>query len=242
VLAVIAAADVSDTATLEMAHGLSDGPRIREPATIRIGVPRRAMADRPDFASVMSSFEAVLSELSRAGVTIVDPCDLPSAEQLQDARSCVFRTEFKAAINAFLYDHDHPCGIDSLKTLIAWNEAHRDAIPYGQSLLLAAEATIGLADPQYRADRLRDVALSRSTGIDAALAAADVDALIAPMGAAAKCTGKAGAPAFAIPAGLDAAGTPFGVTLYTSRGGDRRLLDIGMTIAGIVGDSHVPAI
>jgi amidase len=63
-----------------------------------------------------------------------------------------------------------------------------------------------------------------------------------PGGAAARCTGKAGAPAFAIPAGLDASGAPFGVTLITSRGGDRRLLDIGTTIAGIIGDSHAPAI
>ena len=90
-------------------------------------------------------------------MTIVDPCDLPSAEQLQDVRSSVFRTEFKAALNAFLREHDHPCGINSLATLIRWNEAHPDAIPHGQSLLLAAEATAGLDDPQYRADRARDI-------------------------------------------------------------------------------------
>jgi amidase len=242
VLAVIAGGDAHDTATLDLAHGLSEALHAREPGTIRIGVPRRAMADRADFAGLMSSFEVVLSRLSRGGVTIVDPADLPSAEQLQDVRSSVFRTEFKAAINGFLDDHHSPCGIHSLRALIDWNDAHPDAIPYGQSLLLAAEATTGLDDPQYRRDRRRDIALSRSAGIDAALAAADLDALIAPMGAAAKCTGKAGAPSFAIPAGLDASGAPFGVTLITSRGGDRRLLDIGTTIAGIIGDSHAPAI
>ena len=37
--------------------------RPRDPATIRIGVPRRAMADRPDFAAVMAPFEAVLSKI-----------------------------------------------------------------------------------------------------------------------------------------------------------------------------------
>ena len=65
----------------------------------------------------MAPFEAVLSELSKAGVAIVDPCDLPSAEQLQDVRSSVFRTEFKAALNAFLREHDHPCGINSSATI-----------------------------------------------------------------------------------------------------------------------------
>ena len=102
VLSVIAGADIADTASLEMPHELSGVLRARDPASIRIGVPRRAMADRSDFAAVMSPFEAVLSRLSKAGAAIVDPCDLPSAEQLQDVRSSVFRTEFKAALNAFL--------------------------------------------------------------------------------------------------------------------------------------------
>jgi amidase len=239
-LAVIAGPDSADTATLEAPYGVPGSLSPRDPATIRIGVPRRAMADRPDFAAVMAQFEDVLSRLSKAGVTVVDPCDLPSAEQLQDVRSCVFRTEFKAALNAFLSEHGHPCGIDSLGTLIRWNEAHPDAIPHGQSLLLAAEATAGLDDPQYRADRARDIVLSRSTGIDAAIAASDSDALIAPMAAAAKCTGKAGAPVLAIPAGLDGAGNPFGITLYAPRGHDRRLLDVGAAIAAIVGDRRLP--
>ena len=155
-------------------------------------------------------------------------------------RSSVFRTEFKAALNTFLRDHEHPCGIDSLAALIRWNEAHPEAIPHGQSLLLAAEATAGLDDPQYRADRARDIVLSRTAGIDAAMAASAVDALIAPMTAAAKCTGKAGAPVLAIPVGLDGAGTPFGVTLYASKGRDRHLLDVGAAIAAIIGERHVP--
>ena len=163
VLSVLAGADSSDTASLDMPQDLSGPLTPRDPATIRIGVPRRAMTERPDFAAVMGLFETALSRLSKAGVAIVDPCDLPRAEQLQDVRSSVFRTEFKAALNAFLRDHDDPCGIDSLATLIRWNEAHAEAIPHGQSLLLAAEATAGLDDPQYRADRARDIVLSRTT-------------------------------------------------------------------------------
>ena len=240
VLSVIAGADSTDTASLEMPRDLPGFLQPRDPRTIRIGVPRRAMADRPDFADVMGSFETVLSQLSKAGVAIVDPCDLPSAEQLQDMRSSVFRTEFKAALNAFLSGHDHPCGINSLAALIRWNDAHRDAIPHGQSLLLAAEATTGLDEPQYRADRARDIALSRSAGIDAAVAASGADALIAPMTAAAKCTGKAGAPVLAIPVGLDGKGMPFGVTLYAPKGRDRRLLDVGAAIAAIVGQRCIP--
>jgi amidase len=237
-LAVIGGADSGDTATLDMPHDLAR-PLASPPASsIRIGVPRLAMADRPEFAAVMASFEAVLSRLSKEGVAVVDPCDLPSAEQLRDVRSSVFRTEFKAALNGFL--RDHPCGIDSLASLIRWNAEHPQAIPHGQSLLLAAEATTGLDDPNYRADRARDMVLSRSAGIDAALTASGADVLIAPMTAAAKCTGKAGAPVLAIPVGRDGSGAPFGVTLYTSRGRDRRLLDIGAAVAAIIGERIVP--
>jgi amidase len=239
-LAVLSGPDPGDTASLEVQRSTARRLQPRHPATIRIGVPRRAMADRPEFADVMPIFEAVLSRLSQAGVAIVDPCDLPSAEQMQDVRSSVFRTEFKAALNRFLSDHGNPCGIDSLAALIRWNQAHPESIPYGQSLLVAAEATSGLDDPQYQRDRARDIVLSRSAGIDAALMASGADALIAPMSAAAKCTGKAGAPVLAIPVGASAAGAPFGITLYASRGSDRRLLEIGEAIAATVGDRRIP--
>ncbi|MDB5532955.1 MAG: amidase, partial [Hyphomicrobiales bacterium] len=97
-------------------------------------------------------------------------------------------------------------------------------------------------DPQYRSDRLRDIALSRTAGIDAALQFADADALIVPMGTAAKWTGKAGAPVLALPVGLDDTGRPFGVTLFSSYGQDQRLLDAGAALAPIIGARRLPAL
>ena len=47
VLSVIAGADVRDTASLEMPHAVQPAEQPRETATIRIGVPRRTIADRP---------------------------------------------------------------------------------------------------------------------------------------------------------------------------------------------------
>jgi amidase len=210
-------------------------------AGVRIGVPRRQMADRPEFGQLMPQFERCLSKLSKAGAVIVDPCDLPSAEQLQALRSCVFRAEFKAALNAFLVQHRSPCGIDSLHALIAWNQAHPDAIPYGQSLLVAANATRGYDEPAYRPDRNLDLVLSGTQGIDAALAAHAVRVLIAPMGAAAKFTGKAGAPVVAIPAGTDSAGLPFGISVFASAGDDAPLLAIAAGIERIIGERAIPA-
>jgi amidase len=240
VMSVIGGADPSDAISIGVERDDRRGTRIERLSQVSIGVPRRAMADRPEFAAVVPLFEDALRRLAAAGAAIVDPCDLPSAEQLQEVRSSVFRTEFKASLNAFLDDQDGPCGIDSLETLIRWNEAHPDKIPYGQSLLLAANETNGVNDPRYRADRRRDIELSRTGGIDAALRAGNVDVLIAPMGAAAKCTGKAGAPTIAIPAGLGADGTPFGVTLYTSFGGDAVLVAVARLVERAIGDRRIP--
>jgi len=239
VVAAIAGPDGRDPITLKSRGTSFDMPPLPL-AGVRLGVPRRGQADRPEFAGVMADFERALSQLSAAGATIVDPCDLPSAEQLADVRSSVFRCEFKNALNIFLQENGSPCGLRSLDDVVAWNAAHPQHIPYGQPLLLAANGTS--LDAQYEQDRRRDIVLSRIAGIDAALSVGDVDALIAPMGAAAKCTGKAGSPVVAIPVGLDANGTPFGVTVYAKAGDDRRLLAIADAIERAIGDRREPAL
>ncbi len=109
---VLAGADCRDTLSVVAALDRNGGLTHRDPKSIRIGVPRRAVADRADLESVMPQFEAALVELAKNGVTIIDPCDLPAAEQLQEARSSVFRTEFKAALNVFLEENGGPCGIE----------------------------------------------------------------------------------------------------------------------------------
>jgi amidase len=242
VAGILASPDMRDTASLMSSRGVPDSLGCQGLKDIKVGVMRRQMADREEFLSVMPFFENVLKKLSTAGASIVDPCDLPSAEQLQEVRSSVFRTEFKAALNTFLQENDSPCGIDSMESLIAWNEAHPEFIPYGQSLLLASNASKGIDDAQYQSDRARDISLSVTTGIDAAMNMFDVDVLIAPMGAAAKLTGKAGAPVIAIPCGMGSDLTPFGVTIIAKVGDDARLLAIGRQIELVVGERKVPVI
>ncbi len=237
----ISGPDPADTQTL--LPSLLGGERlvgIQDYGSIRLGAPRITMTDREDIEPVLHLFEDALSRLSKAGIHVVDPCDLPSAERIRDVRSSVFPTEFKAALNEFLVANGRPNGIDSIDDLIAWNEANEEAIPYGQPLLLAARDSGNLDQGRYRSDRLCDVALTRQSGIDAALAAGDVDALIVPMSVAAKCTGKAGAPVMAIPVGLDDAGNPFGVTVFTRYGDDVRLFAIARAIEEIIGDLRRP--
>jgi amidase len=238
VMKALAGPDIRDSITLATAYSTLSKFHLSDVTGARIGVMRRAQADRPEFRAVMPAFENALSRLSRGGAVIVDPCDLPAADRLQELRSSVFRAEFKAALNAFLADHGSACGIDSLATLIKWNEAHPDRIPYGQALLIAAQASE--LDDKYIADRANDIALSRTAGIDAAISMAGVDALIAPMAAAAKCSGKAGTPIAAIPVGTDSSGAPFGVTLLAPSGHDRRLLEIASFVERQIGVRQSP--
>ncbi len=239
-LAALAGPDAADTATLDGAW-LPGAPLLLEQLTgLRIGVPRHGLLDAAEQAPLLGRLEDVLTRLAAAGATILDPCDLPSALPLRDVRSCVFRTEFKAAFDALMATLGAPCGIGGMADLVRWNEANPGAIPFGQPLLLAALATGGLADPAYRQDRARDIALSRTAGIDAALEGAGADLLLAPMGTAAKATGKAGAPAIAIPCGALPDGSPFGVTLFGRRGSDRLLLAAARLVERAVGERLSP--
>ncbi|WP_051563668.1 amidase family protein [Pantoea septica] len=234
----IAGADMQDTATLAGFTEASGGASLQG---LRIGVPRRFIADSVLTESRQAVFERLLAALAGAGAVIVDPCDLPAAEQLNTVRSCVFRSEFRASLNGLLGTLA-PCGIASLNDLIQWNRAHPDAIPYGQRLLEAAEAAPDICAEQYRRDRRTDIALSLDTGILAALRASRADLLLSPMAAAAKCTGKAGAPVAAIPAGQDAEGLPFGITLYSAPGQDLLVLQAAAAVERVIGKRIVPTL
>ncbi|PLR49703.1 amidase family protein [Chimaeribacter arupi] len=234
----IAGADMNDTATLaDFADATGHGGILQG---LRIGVPRRFIADNVMTESRKAAFDQVLARLAQAGAVIVDPCDLPSADALHEVRSCVFRTEFKASLNTLLSTLQ-PCGMASLADIIAWNHAHPDAIPYGQSLLEAANVSPGIRSPEYVADRRRDIALSQDAGILAALKAGGAHILLSPMAAAAKCTGKAGAPVVALPVGQDDEGLPFGITLYAAPGHDQAVLHAAQAIERVVGKRITPA-
>jgi amidase len=56
------------------------------------------------------------------------------------------------------------------------------------------------------------------------------------MSSAAKCTGKAGAPAAALPVGKDAAGKPFGVTLIALPGQDEQLLRAAAAVEQVIAE------
>jgi amidase len=228
ILDAMRGADPNDTATLPSAFVLP--PRTGRP---RLGLPRNGFFGRPGQEAIEAALASLLRQAAEQHYAeIVDPAEIGTAAEVADLRSSVFRTEFKAALNALLARHASPGVPASLADIITWNRAHPEAIPYGQGLLEAAEATSGdLADPAYVVDRKRDLLLCRHAGLDATLAAHDLDALVVPMANAAKLTGKAGHPVVTLPLHYDDAAAPAAFSLIGHRFGEARLLTIAAALA-----------
>ncbi len=179
----------------------------------RIGVPRKTFVDKLD-AEEAKLWEYILESLRKLGAELADPAELPSAEELSGFQSSVFKYEFKPAINAYLRRRPAWAGIRSLRDVIAYNERNASRmLKYGQSYLLESDATSGtLTEPAYIRDRMTDLRLSRSEGIDAALAKHRLDALVFPGHHGASVAAKAGYPSVTVPAGLTEQGKPLGLT------------------------------
>ncbi|CAG7621814.1 Putative amidase AmiD [Paenibacillus solanacearum] len=178
----------------------------------RIGIPRNVYHDGLSDEE-KQLFEQTIARLKEAGAIVIDPADIPSAEALKRHRSSVLLHEFKADVNAYLHKLAPHLPVHSLEQLIVYNAQHfEQALRYGQVTLMASEQTSGaLTEPGYLEDRLTDLRLSRTEGIDAVLAAHRLDALLFPSTTGADIAAKAGYPSIAVPGGCAANGKPFGL-------------------------------
>ena len=173
-------------------------------------------------------FEAAVERLRALGAEIVDPVELPHAGEYRDSELEVLLYEFKSDLNAYLAGRTG-LQVATLEDLIAFNEANRDReMPYfGQELFEMAQAKGPLTDAAYRDALARNRRLAGPEGIDAALAAHDLDGLVAPtlgpawvtdlvngdnyLGASSSPAAVAGYPNVTVPAGF-AMGLPVGIS------------------------------
>lgn len=142
----------------------------------RIGVLQGPLDQLPGIAPALQHAIGVLRE---AGAVVV-PVQLPTQGQWQDAERIVLLHEFKAGLQRYLTRYNAP--VRSLDQVIAWNREHADKelLPFGQDLMDEAAAVGGLGDATYIAARSQARRLAGPEGIDAALRAQQLDALIAP--------------------------------------------------------------
>jgi amidase len=207
--------------------------------------------------------DEAIATLRAQGAEIVDPADIPSVTTQDASRnlllwnvctgpdgargkdancSIVFKYGMKRDFNAWLTSLGAAAPVKTLTELRAWNTAHEKAgtLKYGQAQLdISDEMDLARDRARYEADRARDVALSGKEGIDAALQAHKLDALLFPGGTGAAIAAKPGyptviapfgmvpnAPTPAIPAAFNARPAPFGVAFTGTACSEPRLIEL----------------
>ncbi|HEX6314739.1 MAG TPA: amidase [Gemmatimonadaceae bacterium] len=125
-------------------------------------------------------FEGALAALRDAGATVVDNVDPPSIEDLQRAEVLVLLCEFKDLIREYLATRGPEEPHRSLADLIRFNVENADIEMrwFGQEWFEAAEATAGRRTPDYLPALTRCRTLSRTQGIDKAIADYRLDAIV----------------------------------------------------------------
>ncbi|KAF9546248.1 amidase signature enzyme [Agrocybe pediades] len=191
-LSLMAGKDSNDSATLTQPDIVPDFTKALNKDALRgkrIGVPRHSFLDDKETGndpSINVVFEQALQTLKDLGATVVDPADLPSADEIGKTRgdSIVMNTDFKVGINAYFQSLvENPSGVRSLADLIAFNDAHPDLEkPVGfeaQDILIKCEAIEGHTEAYFKALALQKEK-GGTRGIDAALKEHNLDALVLP--------------------------------------------------------------
>jgi len=194
----------------------------------RIGIPRQVYFGYSSKADAIAN--AAIERMRELGAVIVDPADIPTAQQMASSSSelTVLLFEFKADLNKYLADLvSSP--VRTLADIIAFNNAHasEELKYFGQELFLQAQATTSLSDPTYLKALAEDHLLSRQQGIDAVMDKYNLDALVMPstspawcidlidgdhdLGGSSQPAALAGYPAINVPAGFSFE-LPVGIT------------------------------
>jgi len=203
----------------------------------RIGVLRDAMGFHP---GVDAAMEQSIAAMRAAGATVVDAA-IPTAGQWGKAHYQLLLYEFKAGVEDYLEASNAP--IRTLAGLIGFNErnAGLEMPHFGQEIFHDAQAKGPLTEPAYLEARASARRLAGPEGIDAALGALDLDALVAPATSPAWLTdlvngdhftgsgyGAAavgGTPSITVPMG-DVHGLPVGVVFMGPAWSERRMIGL----------------
>ena len=247
-LTVIAGSDPRDPATAEADHHATDYSRFLDPNGLkgkRIGVVRQLAGAEPNADRVL---EQAIILMKAQGAIIVDPVSVPHLTELGEPEITVLLYDFKHDINAYLASRTG-LKVKTLADLIAFNQAHADTEMawFGQELFEQAQKKGPLSDKAYIDALARAKRLSGPQGIDAALKAQHLDALLAPswgpafvtdpvlgdhivsgdptVGGASQPAAVAGYPSITVPAGF-AHGLPVGIVLFGAKWSEPTLISI----------------
>lgn len=203
----------------------------------RIGLLHNPLNERADVAASLRNAVQVLRD---AGATVVDT-RIPTEGQWEAAEMQVLLSEFRPGLERYLARHEAP--VRTLAELIAFNRRHAEQeMPrFGQELFEQAEAARGTGDGAYIAARTEARRLAGPEGIDAALRAGRLDALIVPTtgpawptdpvhgddfpGAGYGAAAVAGYPSLSVPMG-SSDGLPLGLLFVGTAWSEPRLIEL----------------
>jgi amidase len=174
--------------------------------------------------------EHALDVMESLGATIVDT-DTGDVFAYTDDETTALLFEFKVQIQEYLATLTHT-DMRTLADLIAFNIAHcpEELVYYGQELFELAESTSGdLTDPVYVAARMHARNTARA-GIDDALAAQNLDAIVAPHLTNSTGPAVAGYPNLSMPVGIRSNGRPAGMLMYSTFLHEPQLIGFGYAL------------
>lgn len=192
----------------------------------RLGIPRKAFFEHLD-EGVQPVVEAALEVLRDQGAQLVDPADLPQADQVFQLDWSVLLHEFRRDLNRYLASLGSQAPVRNLRELIRYNEQNpQTMLRYGQVMLLAAQSAGGVSSPAYKLARQRDLEVARD-GLRQVFRQHRLDALVFPQYWGASLGAKPGWPSLVVPAGQTQTGLPVGLTFLGKPWSEARLLGLG---------------
>ena len=181
VLTAIAGSDKRDPATRNAFRHATDYTKFLDPDALkgkRIGVVRELTGSNPGVEALLTR---TIAALRAHGATVIDPVKIPHVNDYDKAEMTVLLYQFKQGVNAYLATRKG-LKVHTLADLIAFDKAHAaEEMPwFGQELFIAAQAKGPLTDKAYRQAIAKLQKLAGPEGIDAAMNANHLDALLAP--------------------------------------------------------------
>jgi amidase len=167
-----------------------------------------------------------IATLKQQGAIIVDPADVPSVVDADPTRNflrwgicsgaeegrgndagCAIGLKYgmKRDFNTWLASLGAASPVKTLTELRAWNAAHVKAgsLKYGQANLdISDEMDVDRDRARYEADRAKDILLAGTHGIDEAMTAGRLDALLFPGSSGAPIAARVGYPTVIVPLGM----------------------------------------